>query len=216
MSSLSRIYVGNLPTNIIKFEIEELFYKFGRVTEVDLKTHYSPPFAFVQFDDHRSAEKAVKLCNGMVYERCKLRVERRRISNPGNYGASRNRRGDQRPPRSDFCVKVTDLPDSGSWQDLKDHMRLMGIKDPVGRVNVYRNGTAIVEFSSPEQVQDAINRLDDSRFQSHRDDVSYIRVRELPPENPYGGDRRRPYTPPRSRRRCTPGPRSRSRSRFRS
>lgn len=49
----SRIYVGNLPPDIRARDIEDLFYKFGRITFVDLKTRRGPPFCFVEFEDPR-------------------------------------------------------------------------------------------------------------------------------------------------------------------
>lgn len=48
-----RIYVGNLPPDIRSKDIQDLFYKFGKVVFVDLKNRKGPPFAFVEFDDPR-------------------------------------------------------------------------------------------------------------------------------------------------------------------
>lgn len=54
-----RIYVGNLPPDIRTKDIQDLFYKFGKVTFVDLKNRRGPPFAFVEFDDPRWASQRV-------------------------------------------------------------------------------------------------------------------------------------------------------------
>lgn len=48
-----RIYVGNLPPDIRTKDIQDLFYKFGKINFVDLKTRRGPPFAFVEFVDPR-------------------------------------------------------------------------------------------------------------------------------------------------------------------
>lgn len=48
-----RIYVGNLPPDIRSRDIEDLFYKFGKINFIDLKNTRGPPFAFVQFEDPR-------------------------------------------------------------------------------------------------------------------------------------------------------------------
>lgn len=53
MSRDSRIYVGNLPTNIRPKDIEEIFAKYGKILFVDLKDRRPPYFAFVEFDDPR-------------------------------------------------------------------------------------------------------------------------------------------------------------------
>lgn len=48
-----RIYVGNLPPDIRTKDIEDLFYKFGKISFIDLKNRRGPPFAFVEFEDSR-------------------------------------------------------------------------------------------------------------------------------------------------------------------
>jgi len=49
----TRVYIGNLPPDIRQKDIEDLFYKFGTITFIDLKTRRGPPFAFVEFKDPR-------------------------------------------------------------------------------------------------------------------------------------------------------------------
>lgn len=67
---------------------------------------------------------------------------------------------------------VSGLPSSGSWQDLKDHMREAG---DVCFADVYKDGTGVVEFLRREDLNYAIKKLDDSRFRSHevRSLISY-------------------------------------------
>lgn len=48
-----RIYVGNLPPDIRSRDIDDLFYKYGKINYIDLKNQRGPPFAFVEFDDAR-------------------------------------------------------------------------------------------------------------------------------------------------------------------
>ncbi|XP_049879287.1 serine/arginine-rich splicing factor 1B [Pectinophora gossypiella] len=233
-----RIYVGNLPPDIRTKDIQDLFYKFGKVTFVDLKNRKGPPFAFVEFEDPRDADDAVRARDGYDYDGYRLRVEfprggggggrGARGGGPERYGARAQARG---PParRSEYRVLVTGLPPSGSWQDLKDHMREAG---DVCFADTFKDGTGVVEFLRHEDMKYAIKRLDDSRFRSHEGEVSYIRVKE-----DYGGgggggggaaadrysgdrDRSRSYSP---RRRGSPTyspvrrsySRSRSRSRSR-
>jgi hypothetical protein len=51
---MARIYVGNLPIDVKEREIDDLFYKFGRIRDIDLKIPGRPPaFAFVAFEDYR-------------------------------------------------------------------------------------------------------------------------------------------------------------------
>ena len=51
--SEGRIYVGNLPPDIRARDIEDLFYKYGKISMIDLKNRRGPPFAFVEFEDPR-------------------------------------------------------------------------------------------------------------------------------------------------------------------
>ena len=56
------------------------------------------------------------------------------------------------------------LPATGSWQDLKDHMREAG---DVCYADVYRDGSGVVEFTTRDDMKLAIKHLDDSKFRSH-------------------------------------------------
>uniref|UniRef100_A0A1A9WPD0 RRM domain-containing protein n=1 Tax=Glossina brevipalpis TaxID=37001 RepID=A0A1A9WPD0_9MUSC len=241
----SRIYVGNLPPDIRTKDIQDLFHKFGKVTFVDLKNRRGPPFAFVEFEDARDADDAVKARDGYDYDGYRLRVE---FPRGGGRNEHRNNRGNDRggnqreggrggggrgPPtkRSQYRVLVTGLPSSGSWQDLKDHMREAG---DVCFADTYKDGTGVVEFLRHEDMKYAIKKLDDSRFRSHEGEVGYIRVREDCGDGERGGSgggrgdfgrgrsRSRSFSP-RPRRRGTPTyspvrrqtfSRSRSRSNF--
>ncbi|KAI9579318.1 probable splicing factor, arginine/serine-rich 3 [Glossina fuscipes] len=240
----SRIYVGNLPPDIRTKDIQDLFHKFGKVTFVDLKNRRGPPFAFVEFEDARDADDAVKARDGYDYDGYRLRVEFPRGGGRNEHRNNRgNERGNQReggrggggrgPPtkRSQYRVLVTGLPSSGSWQDLKDHMREAG---DVCFADTYKDGTGVVEFLRHEDMKYAIKKLDDSRFRSHEGEVGYIRVREDCGDGERGGSgggrgdfgrgrsRSRSFSP-RPRRRGTPTyspvrrqtfSRSRSRSNF--
>ncbi|XP_034113146.1 serine/arginine-rich splicing factor 1 isoform X2 [Drosophila sulfurigaster albostrigata] len=190
-----RIYVGNLPPDIRTKDIQDLFHKFGKVTFVDLKNRRGPPFAFVEFEDARDADDAVKARDGYDYDGYRLRVEFPRGGGPGSYrGNNRNdrsrdgggRMGGRGPPakRSQYRVMVTGLPGSGSWQDLKDHMREAG---DVCFADTYKDGSGVVEFLRHEDMKYAIKKLDDSRFRSHEGEVAYIRVREDSGDNERGG-----------------------------
>ncbi|XP_050313639.1 serine/arginine-rich splicing factor 1A [Anthonomus grandis grandis] len=187
-----RIYVGNLPPDIRTKDIQDLFYKFGKVTFVDLKNRRGPPFAFVEFEDNRDAEDAVHARDGYDYDGYRLRVEfprggsgsssgggsggRGRGDGGGFRGGGRGR-GNRGPParRSQYRVLVTGLPPSGSWQDLKDHMREAG---DVCFADAFKDGSGVVEFLRYEDMKYAIKKLDDSRFRSHEGEVAYIRVKE--------------------------------------
>lgn len=63
-----------------------------------------------------------------------------------------------------LIVFLPGLPSSGSWQDLKDHMREAG---DVCFADAFKDGTGVVEFLRLEDMKYAVKKLDDSRFRSH-------------------------------------------------
>ncbi|XP_026682197.1 serine/arginine-rich splicing factor 1A-like [Diaphorina citri] len=131
------------------------------------------------------AEDAVHARDGYDYDGYRLRVEFPRGGGPSqggfrkSYGGgfSGDRGKGRGPParRSQYRVLVTGLPPSGSWQDLKDHMREAG---DVCFADVYKDGTGVVEFLRHDDMKYAYKKLDDSRFRSHEGEVAYIRVKE--------------------------------------
>uniref|UniRef100_A0A5K3FUS0 Serine/arginine-rich splicing factor 1 n=1 Tax=Mesocestoides corti TaxID=53468 RepID=A0A5K3FUS0_MESCO len=189
-----KIYIGNLPPKIRSAELEEIFSKYGAIADVDVKRRQGPPFAFIEFEDERDAEDAVRACDGYKIDGYALRVEypRGRSFNSFRRGGGR---GSGPSRRSDYRVIVTNLPPSGSWQDLKDHMREAG---DVGFADVFKDGSGVVEFLRYEDMKYALKKLDDSKFRSHEGETSYIRVRE---ERQYSRSRSRSrsYTSPRNR-----------------
>lgn len=53
MSREGKVYVGNLPPDVKQRDIEDLFYKFGKINNINLKTTTQQPFAFLEFEDPR-------------------------------------------------------------------------------------------------------------------------------------------------------------------
>lgn len=117
------------------------------------------------------AEDAVKARDGYDYDGYRLRVEFPRSSGPGSHRSNRSDRSREGrsnrsavTKRSQYRVLVSGLPPSGSWQDLKDHMREAG---DVCFADTYKDGTGVVEFLRYDDMKYAIKKLDDSRFRSH-------------------------------------------------
>lgn len=196
------IYVGNLPGDVRESEVEDLFYKYGPIVDIDLKVPPRPPgYAFVEFEDSRDADDAIRGRDGYDFDGCRLRVE---LAHGGrgssshdrhsSYSSGSSRSGVSR--RSDYRVLVTGLPSSASWQDLKDHMRRAG---DVCFSQVYRDRDGmrgVVDYTNYDDMKYAIKKLDDSLFRNQFS-KAYIRVEEY--------NRRRSYS-------RSPSPYSRSRS----
>ncbi|KAK4782109.1 hypothetical protein SAY86_016211 [Trapa natans] len=176
------IYVGNLPGDIRMREVEDLFYKYGPIVDIDLKIPPRPPgYAFVEFEDPRDAEDAVDGRDGYKFDGYRLRVEfahggrgySSSVDRYSSYGGGSSRIGASR--HSDYRVLVTGLPSSASWQDLKDHMRRAG---DVCFSEVYRDHkgvSGIVDYTSYDDMKYAIRKLDDSLFRNAFS-RAYIRV----------------------------------------
>ncbi|KAI3445367.1 hypothetical protein Pfo_002032 [Paulownia fortunei] len=211
------IYVGNLPGDIRESEVEDLFYKYGPIVDIDLKIPPRPPgYAFVEFEDSRDADDAIRGRDGYNFDGCRLRVE---LAHGGrgsssydrhsSYSSGSSRGGVSR--RSDYRVLVTGLPSSASWQDLKDHMRRAG---DVCFSQVYRDRDGmrgIVDYTNYDDMKYAIRKLDDSLFRNQYS-RAYVRVEEYERRRSYS---RSPSRSPYSRSRSTtrsPGDRGRSRS----
>ncbi|CAN0217180.1 unnamed protein product [Scytosiphon promiscuus] len=129
--------------------------------------------------------------------------------------------------QTEFRAVVTGLPQSASWQDLKDHMRKAG---DVCYADVDNKGGGVVHFNNREGMDYALRKLDGSEFSNrydsatisvlpHRDSVRDSRSRSRsPPRRERSRDRRRSRSrspPPRDSYRSGDSHRGRSRSRSR-
>nr|CDJ97254.1 RNA recognition motif domain containing protein [Haemonchus contortus] len=204
----TRVYVGNLPQDCREKDLQDIFAKYGNIRFIDIKAGRGPAFAFVEFEDSRDAEDAVRARDGYEFDGSRIRVEFTRgrgggrggfggrgggfggYSNRGggyggyggggggySGGGGGRRGGGGGPPnrRTNYRVIVEGLPASGSWQDLKDHMREAG---EVCYADVSRDGTGTVEFLRLDDMKYALKKLDDTKFRSHEGETGYIRVRE--------------------------------------
>ncbi|CAL2048854.1 unnamed protein product [Caenorhabditis brenneri] len=180
----AKLYVGNIPEDATKEDIYDLFETYGRVLYVDIKNGKISRFAFVAYRDFRDADDAVNYLDKFDYHGRSLRVEHSTGVGPRGWGGQplssingdnfRIGRGPGGPQRrSDFRVFVEGIPQTGSWQDLKDHLR------PAGEIcfaMVSHNKTGIVEFEKKSSVQRSIDMFDKTEFTSHHDETKIIRV----------------------------------------
>ncbi|KAI3918411.1 hypothetical protein MKX01_041731 [Papaver californicum] len=226
MRSSRSIYVGNLPLDIKESEIEDLFNKYGRIVDIELKIPPRPPgYCFVEFEDSRDAEDAIRGRDGYNFDGCHLRVELAHggrgqsssFDRHGGYGGGGSAAAASR--RSEYRVVVRGLPASASWQDLKDHMRKAG---DVCFAQVFRKGDGtmgLVDYTNYDDMKYAICKLDDTEFKNPFS-KAYIRVKAYE-KSPSRGrspirSRCRSRSPSRSRSRSPSRSRSRSPSRSRS
>mmetsp|Transcript_14701 Transcript_14701/g.28453 ORF Transcript_14701/g.28453 Transcript_14701/m.28453 type:complete len:303 (+) Transcript_14701:260-1168(+) len=207
------IYVGNLPLDVKERELDDVFYKCGRIVEIDLKLPPRPPgFAFIEFESSYDADEAVKRRDGYDFDGYRLRVEIAR----GRGGRDRGGRGGGRggrdrgkpgPRNMDLCVEVMNLPDRCSWQDLKDFMRKAGEVVFADVWTSKRDGLmGIVEFTNRDDMRYCLNKMHETELKNPFDKRN---IRIYPYESEPARSR---SASPRSRSRSR-SPRSRSRSR---
>ncbi|EAA04307.3 RNA-binding protein 1-like isoform X2 [Anopheles maculipalpis] len=87
-----KVYVGNLGSSASKHEIESAFGKYGPLRNVWVARN-PPGFAFVEFEDKRDAEDAVRSLDGTRCCGTRIRVEM-------SSGRSRRDERTRRPRRS--------------------------------------------------------------------------------------------------------------------
>ncbi|KRZ28913.1 Serine/arginine-rich splicing factor 4 [Trichinella pseudospiralis] len=99
----TRVYVGQLTSDIRENDLENFFKGYGRIREITLKNGYG----FVEFDERRDADDAVHDLNGKPLMGEKIRVEmahrfsRDRFSSSRG-GGFRGRHNDRGYDRSGF------------------------------------------------------------------------------------------------------------------
>ncbi|KAF9126865.1 serine arginine-rich splicing factor [Mortierella sp. 14UC] len=166
----TRVYLGRLARDASDRDVESLFKSYGRLREVTLKNG----FGFVEFSDHRDAKDAVYDFHGKEFMGERLVVELAR-------GDRRDRREDRddrrfRPPeRTEHRLIVENLAHGVSWQDIKDFMRKAG-EVTFADINKENDSQGIVEFSSADDVQNALKSLDGEELRGN-----VVTLREFDP-----------------------------------
>jgi len=98
----NELFLGNLSRDVQRRDIEHIFDKYGRIERCDIKSRGDGPvYAFLEFEDERDAEDALRAEHGkemcgssMVVEFAKGKMDRRDDRRGGDrygdrYGSSR-------------------------------------------------------------------------------------------------------------------------------
>ncbi|EDO30175.1 predicted protein [Nematostella vectensis] len=96
----TKLYVGNLGRNADSSELERAFEKFGRLSKVWVARN-PPGFAFVEYEDYRDAEEAVRELDGANVCDRTIRVEF--SNNRGGRDRGGGRPRGRSPPRRRYC-----------------------------------------------------------------------------------------------------------------
>merc|ERR1712086_608855 len=180
---MPRLFLGNLGHDCRERDIEKFFHGYGDLKHVNIKG----PYGFVELDDKRDAEDAIRDLNGKSFNGgSRIRIE---YAQGNDRGGERDRRGgggferrdnrgggdrsggrqvsDGKFKRTNYRLVVENLSSRTSWQDLKDFMRKAG-DITYTTVNRGNRGEGLVEFTDREGMEYAIKELDDTKLDGNR------------------------------------------------
>ncbi|RMJ25741.1 hypothetical protein PHISP_03387 [Aspergillus sp. HF37] len=176
--SSTRLYLGNLPRNVTKQDVEEHFssHGSGKITEIKLMNG----FGFIEYEDAMDARDVVPDGSDFKGERLTVQFARgpRRKE---NIPSPMDRPSLPRPRRTIFRMLVSGLPET-SWQDLKDFARQSGL-DVVYSEAGREFGRGFVEFETAGDLKTAVEKLDGREFKGSR--VTCISDIQSPPDDRY-------------------------------
>lgn len=219
--SSTRLYLGNLPRNITKQDIEDHFSTHGAGTIKEVKLMNG--FGFIEYEDSMDARDVVPAFHGTEFKGERLTVQFARGPRRKDDFSGPADRNAPRPRRTIYRMQITGLQPETSWQDLKDFARNSGQLDVVySETGRERDGKGFVEFETSADLKTAVEKLDGQNFknatvhctadiQEERPDARSYRQRS-PPRGRYGPPEdwdRRPPPPrgysPRGYRERSPG-----------
>eukprot|EP00092_Neocalanus_flemingeri_P039973 GFUD01043542.1.p1 GENE.GFUD01043542.1~~GFUD01043542.1.p1 ORF type:complete len:307 (+),score=92.89 GFUD01043542.1:49-969(+) len=176
---MPKLFLGNLGNDCRERDIEKLFRDYGELRNVNIKGQ----FGFLELDDKRDAEDAIRDINGQSFNGgSRIRVE---FANQNDRGGDRDRRGggdrrgdryqdtrgrqvsDGKFKRTNYRLVVENISSKTSWQDLKDYMRKAG-DITYTTVNRGKDGEGLVEFVDREGMEYALKELDDTKLDGRR------------------------------------------------
>ncbi|KAI8877254.1 hypothetical protein K501DRAFT_198617 [Backusella circina FSU 941] len=70
------LFVGRLPSDFSERDLEDIFYKYGKISRCDLKRGASFSFGFVEFEDQEDAYDAMRDTDGMNVDGVRIVVEK--------------------------------------------------------------------------------------------------------------------------------------------
>jgi len=165
--SNTRLYLGNLPRNATKADVENHFntHGTGEITEIKLMNG----FGFIEYKDAMDARDVVPAFHGSEFMGERLVVQFARGSNRPREGYENAPRQAPRPRRTVHRMTITGLPFETSWQDLKDFARQSGLDvvySEVGRDRDPGSGGkgSFVEYETAADLAAAVEKLDNTEF----------------------------------------------------
>jgi len=153
---MSRVFLGNLPSDCRVRDIEDFFREFGKVRNVLIK---HGKFGFAEFDRDRDADDAVHEQHGRSLLGSRIVVEHakgprgpessgRRAPWVSKYGA---------PMRTKYRLRIENLSTGVGWQDLKDTLRRGG-EVTYAEAHTRREREGLVQLATREDMERILKR----------------------------------------------------------
>ncbi|KAG9239438.1 hypothetical protein BJ875DRAFT_448093 [Amylocarpus encephaloides] len=165
--SATRLYLGNLPRNATKADVEAHFNKHGtgEITEIKLMNG----FGFIEYKDALDARDVVPAFHGSEFMGERLTVQFARGSRAREGHLANNERTAPRPRRTPHRMQISGLPGETSWQDLKDFARQSSLDVVYSETGRDRDGKgSFVEFETAVDLKTAVEKLDGREFKGVR------------------------------------------------
>ncbi|KAK3112119.1 hypothetical protein LTR53_011922, partial [Teratosphaeriaceae sp. CCFEE 6253] len=174
--SNTRLYLGNLPRNATKADVENHFNTHGTGEIMEIKLMNG--FGFIEYKDAMDARDVVPVMellltqpvafHGSEFMGERLVVQFARGSNRPRDGPFDQPRMAPRPRRTVHRMTINGLPFETSWQDLKDFARQSGLDVVYSEVNRERDpqggGKGYVEYETAADLATAVEKLDNTVF----------------------------------------------------
>jgi RNA recognition motif-containing protein len=199
---MTTVFIGNIAETTTRDSITTLFASAGTIVRVTVNRRRtrSRPYAFVEYDNEESVQKALEMFNGTELDGSEIAVEvahprkERAPREEGAAAASDRPRGPRRPrtrrapidaPISKTVAYVGNLPFVADEESLGDIFEGC----PFVEARIVRNrdrskGFGFVTFATEEDRDTAIERVDGSLVEGRKITVSPARERiETPPEH---------------------------------
>ena len=145
----TRLYVGRLAPDTTRDDVADLFNRVGPIVDVRVLNG----FGFIEFEDVRDAEYAVRDFDGTMFMGDRIIVQFAKQS------TRRERDFERGPRRGQYRVIVFNLPPGTSWQDLKDVGREHG-HVTFAEINPSYPDEGALEFETRDDYERALARIE--------------------------------------------------------
>jgi len=92
-SRSTQLFIGRLPLEVRQRELEDIFYRYGKLARCDIKYGKTMAYGFVEYEDRRDAEDALRGEDGKLILGSRMVVEWVRNATPRPSGGSAPRGG---------------------------------------------------------------------------------------------------------------------------